>query len=309
MVGSAGAAPEQSLVVVQTDAAQHLVTLRWLLLSPSLLRPTPSAAAGSFVWSAGDAQRVTQWLDSLQAQPEALVQWMQARTTKRLGHHAEHLLEFYLTHGPVHQLQAAHVQLRSESGATLGEIDFLVTDDHGQRLHWELAVKFFLCMSTASSVTPHDFLGPNNVETLAHKWNMVFAKQLAHTPPAPWNEHAWQALAFTRGWMFYRWGFTVPTCEALHADHCKGWWIAHADMQLLPAARYVHLPRLQWMAPITSTAMMANGVQLLEREAMAQHLAQYWAANPGRDDAQMIAQLGDGDETTEAQRFFIHYSQ
>ena len=294
------------------DAAQHLAALRWLLLSPSLLHPTPSALANSFSWNTDDARQVDQWLDDLKLQPDALLRWMQARPSKRLGHHAEHLLEFYLTHGPVHTLQAAHLQLRGESGAkaasTVGEIDFLLKDGLGHRLHWELAVKFFLCMSNASSVTPDDFLGPNNVETLAHKWNKVFAKQLTHLPPAPWNANTWTAQAFTRGWMFYRWGFAVPSCDALHTDHCKGWWIEHAHMHDLPNARYVHLPRLQWMAPITSLTMLANDAALLPRDAMAQTLADYWAASQGRDDAQMVARLSDGDQPVEVQRFFIRCS-
>ncbi len=267
----------------------------------------PSALADSFVWTPQDAHSVSDWLTQLQLSSDALVQWMQTRTTKRLGHRAEHLLEFYLTHGPVHQLQAAHVQLRGNTGATLGEIDFLLTGPQGQRLHWELAVKFFLCMSSASSVSPDDFLGPNNIETLAHKWNKVFAKQLTHTPPAPWGAHAWQAQAITRGWMFYRWGCAVPTCAALNPHHCKGWWIQHADMQLLPAARYVHLSRLQWMAPVAALSMLASGTQLLQRDAMAHTLAQHWAASQGRDDAQMIVQLSDGDLPAEVQRFFIRY--
>ncbi len=248
------------------------------------------------------------WLRTLDAQPDLLLEWMQARHTRRLGHYAEHLLEFYLSKGPTHTLHAARIQLQSPQGVTQGEMDFLLTDMQGRRLHWELAVKFFLCMSSASSITAMDFLGPNGVETLAHKWHKVFERQLACMPPAPWSDHPWQAQAFTRGWMFYRWGSAVPTCDALHPAHCKGWWIDHAQMHQLPVARYLHLPRLQWMAPVTLAAIGADEVAH-EREAMAEHLAQYWASNPGREDAQMVVQLTEGadtsDQAQEIQRFFI----
>ena len=206
----------QDRATANPPAAQHLAALRWLLLSPHFLQPTPAARVGVFKWSAGESAGVELWLQRQAAQPETLLQWMAVRPTKRLGHYAEHLLEFYLTHSAVHTLQAAHVQLRGETGATLGEIDFLLTDSYGHRLHWELAVKFFLCMSTSSTVAPSDFFGPNNVETLAHKWHKVFEKQLTHMPPPPWSDHTWQPQAFTRGWMFYRWGHAVPSCLALN---------------------------------------------------------------------------------------------
>ena len=302
-------------------AAQHLAALRWLLVSPSFLQPTPASSAGVFEWSAGELAGVEQWLQSLAAQPDVLLQWMDARRTKRLGHYAEHLLEFYLLHSAVHTLQAAHLQLRGETGATLGEIDFLLANAHGHRLHWELAVKFFLCMSTASMVAPSDFLGPNNVETLAHKWHKVFEKQLTHTPPSPWNDFTWQPQAFTRGWMFYRWGYPVPSCPALNPAHCKGFWTPLADMADLPAARYVHLSRLQWMAPVAFIDMLDShghghddsegGVapQLLSREETAQALGHYWAESGGRRDAQMLAQLSDGEHPREVQRFFIRHNE
>ena len=298
-------------------ALQHLAALRWLLLSPSFLQPTPAASASVFEWCVGESAGAKEWLQRLAAQPETLLQWMDARPTKRLGHYAEHLLEFYLTHSAVHHLQAAHLQLRGETGATLGEIDFLLTDASGRRLHWELAVKFFLCMSTASTVAASDFLGPNNVETLAHKWHKVFEKQLAHTAPPPWNENTWQPQAFTRGWMFYRWGRQVPRCPALNPAHCKGFWTPHADMADLPSARYVHLSRLQWMAPVASIDMLDGdcdsggdgSAQMLNRSEMAQTLERCWKESGDRRDAQMVAQLSDGEHPREVQRFFIRHNE
>jgi uncharacterized protein len=275
---------------VSTAPAQHLAALRWLLLSPPLV-VSPDAVAQLACFTPQERASIEQWLQALQADSTALTDWMHTRSEARIGRYAERLLEFYLTYGPQHRLAAAHVRLRSEvNGLTVthGELDFLLTNTQGQHLHWELAVKFFLCTATGDTATPADFVGPNGVETLAHKWHKLFARQLAHKPPEPWNVHTWQSQAFTRGWMFYQWGSVVPHCAALHADHCKAWWVDWADMHQLPEGQYVHLPRLQWMAIATP---LAGDVVLYSRDEMKLHLRQLWGITERGTDAQMIVQL------------------
>ena len=276
----------------------HLAALRWLLLSPPLVALPQGASAQLAQFSPGERSGITQWLNALQAQPGALVDWMHTRAEVRIGRYAEQLLAFYLTHGPQHRLLAAHVPLRSivqggKNPVTLthGELDFLLTDATGQHLHWELAVKFFLCTATGSVANPTDFIGPNGIETLAHKWHKLFARQLAHTPPAPFDTQRWQPQAFTRGWMFYRWGAEVPRCAALHADHAQAWWVNVGQIFELPEGDYVHLPRLQWMAPVTYAAQLNSDNVVLQRDAMARYLQVLFASNPGKGSAQMVARL------------------
>jgi uncharacterized protein len=195
-------------------ASAHLAALGWLLLSSPLVVVPPGAAAQLASFTDGESAAITRWLHSLQADSQALVAWMQAKPEVRIGRYAERLLEFYLSHAPsssaspvaahapshlsphlsphsspqqsLHSLVAAHVPLRSEVNGlrvTQGELDFLLTNAQGQHLHWELAVKFFLCTATGDVATPADFIGPNGVETLAHKWHKLFARQLTHMPP------------------------------------------------------------------------------------------------------------------------------
>jgi uncharacterized protein len=275
---------------VNTAPAQHLAALRWLLLSPPLV-VSPDAASQLASFTPQECASIGQWLQALEADSSALVDWMHTRTEARIGRYAERLLEFYLSHGPQHQLVAAHVPLRSEvSGLTVthGELDFLLTNAQDRHLHWELAVKFFLCTATGDTATPADFIGPNGVETLAHKWHKLFAKQLAHKPPEPWNARTWQSQAFTRGWMFYRWGNVVPHCTALHTDHCKAWWIDWMNIDQLPEGQYVHLRRLQWMA---TTTPLGGDVVLYSRNEMKLHLRQLWSTTERATDAQMIVLL------------------
>jgi uncharacterized protein len=287
---------------------QHLAALRWLLLSPPLV-VAPDASTQLAVFSAADRDMIADWLTSLEHDDSLLTEWISSRSEVRIGRYAESLLAFYLTHGPLHRLTAAHVPIRSEINGlkiTHGELDYLLTHANGQRLHWELAVKFFLCTGTDDIATPLDFLGPNGVETLAQKWHKLFAKQLKHVPPEPWNSHTWQPQAFTRGWMFYRWGSAVPSCEALHVDHCKAWWIDWVDMAQLPQGRYSHLARLHWMAPVHSIAQLGAGAQMYTLEAMADHLQTLWGTTQRSTDAQMLVLWSE--DGRELYRYFVRPS-
>jgi uncharacterized protein len=302
-----------------TPASAHVAALRWLLLSPPLVVAPPGAGAQLAGFTEAEQVAIKHWLGGLQANPHALLAWMQAKPEVRIGRYAERLLEFYLTYAPtlpssqspLHSLLASHVPLRSEVNGikvTHGELDFLLATAQGQHLHWELAVKFFLCTATGNVATPEDFIGPNGVETLAHKWHKLFARQLNHTPPAPWSTQVWQPQAFTRGWMFYRWGRDVPYCAALHPQHSYGWWTDVANMHTLPEAAYAYLPRLHWMAPVLSVAQLGPQSVVLARDAMAVHLRALWADTAHRQDAKMLVQFGgqtsDGSPK-ELQRFFI----
>lgn len=330
--------------VPTASAAQHLAALRWLLLSPALvLAPqastvapqastvAPQADGQLAVFSEAEQRSIGQWLEALQADSSQLTQWMQSRPEARIGRYAERLLEFYLIHGPTHRLQAAHVPLRSALNGlmvTHGELDFLLTIEPGpqqqqsltlqepQYLHWELAVKFFLCTATGDTATPADFIGPNGVETLAHKWHKLFANQLtrahSHTLPAPYNAHTWQPQAYTRGWMFYRWGHSVPRCVALHPEHGQGWWVNAADFATLPQAEYAFLPRLHWMAILADLAQLGSQAVVLQRDAMAVYLQTERASSGRTHDALMVAQLDatlagppGGQARSEVRRFFI----
>lgn len=301
-------------------ASAHLAALRWLLLSPPLVVVPPGARAQLASFTDVERAGIAQWLDSLQANPSNLLAWMQAKPEVRIGRYAESLLEFYLLHAPahaassmpLHRLLAAHVPLRSAINGlkvTQGELDFLLTNAQGQHLHWELAVKFFLCTATGNVATPTDFIGPNGVETLAHKWHKLFARQLTHTPPAPWSTQPWQPQAFTRGWMFYRWGVAVPRCDALHPQHGQGWWVDVAEMHAVPNALYAYLPRLHWMAPLASVEQLGPQAVVLARDAMAVHLRALWASGVRSTDAHMVVQLGECGVSLggacEVQRFFV----
>lgn len=151
--------------------------LGWLLASPSLLTAVPGAPLAQPWPDAAGRSTVEAWLTALDAQPEPLHRALDGFRPTRLGRYAECLLEYFLTHGPSLRLVAANLPLRS-NGKTLGEVDFLVDAPDGQRLHWELAVKCYLCAPVRDGASLADFVGPNLVDRFDRKRSRLLDHQL-----------------------------------------------------------------------------------------------------------------------------------
>jgi uncharacterized protein len=269
-----------------SEVAAHchaLADLRWLLLSPPLLdaRFAPIAEL-----TGEQRMQIDVWLIEQQACPEPLLAWLDAHqpsTEKnwRLGRYAEKLLEFFLRFGPTHQLIVANLPLRrttpdQQAGrpnhhTTIGEIDYLLTDNLGKRWHWELAVKYFLYRPQADqrSAEAIDFIGPDAAETMDTKLSKLIDRQLRNLPTEPYSQHAWQAAAFTRGWIFYHLESAADqdyehagASGILSAQHCFGWWLEHSKVSQIdgvlgqvlrsrsaaPIAYARIIPRARWLA-------------------------------------------------------------
>jgi uncharacterized protein len=299
---------------------RDLAALRWLLAAPPLLS---AHAAQQFNPQAGVAHFTPQeqasiehWLQSVEAAPQALHAFLAVARSKvgghqpgvlRLGRYAEKLLEFFLLHGPTHRLTVANLPLRHApeqrsaiDHTTRGEIDFLLRDAQDTPLHWELAVKYFLCHATGPTAQAQDFIGPDAAETFSRKLTKLFARQLAHTAPAPHDAVPWQPQAFARGWMFYRVGRAIPTCALLDPAHCKGGWLPFDELEALPDALYVLLDRQHWMPPVQYADMRTAVL----RKQLHARLQQVWtSAHRPHISALLIAQVDThGNETV---RYFV----
>jgi hypothetical protein len=114
--------------------------LAWLLLAPRLLS---ESAFGPLLAQAPLDLDLLDWLYALDADPAPLHIALAGLKTPRVGHYAERLVHFVLSHSPQFRLIAANLPLRVEK-QTVGECDFLMEDLEGHRLHWELAVKCYL---------------------------------------------------------------------------------------------------------------------------------------------------------------------
>ena len=136
--------------------------LAWLLFSPDLLSTSRAGAPLAHpAATATERQTTLAWLAALDRDPAALHAQVHKPSLTRLGFYAEALLEYFLTQGPHARLIAANIPLRT-AGLTLGEVDFLLQDVRGERLHWELAVKFYLHIGEGDrAATLAHYVGPN----------------------------------------------------------------------------------------------------------------------------------------------------
>lgn len=230
--------------------------LAWLLFSPDLLSEwgagAPLAGPASTVPA---RQAVVDWLRVVDLDPAAIHASVHRPGLKRLGFYAEALLEYFLAHGPAAKLIAANIPLRA-AGQTLGEIDFLLENQLGERLHWELAVKFYLHVGTDSMMpaTLASFVGPNLQDRLDLKRARLLQHQLKLSARDEFASlgfgGSWRAELFVKGRLFYRAEPSHLPME-LAVDHLRGWWQTVSDWRdsvSREADAVVMLPRLDWLA-------------------------------------------------------------
>nr|WP_260854621.1 DUF1853 family protein [Paraburkholderia sp. BCC1884] len=229
--------------------------LAWLLLSADLLRAQPPVGILATPFDTPHAFHATvDWLRALDAAPEPLHRNLAEPRITRLGRYAERLLGWFLENGPGARLIAAGVPLRRD-GVTLGECDFLLRTQAGERLHWELAVKCYLHAGDSRAQLA-DYVGPN----LKDRFDLKLAHVLNHQLPLSAREefasvgHAgpWTPQMFIKGWLFCRHGETPVDPDALDPAHGCGWWVTRSDWPAFSATHarcWRPLPRLEWLAP------------------------------------------------------------
>ncbi|WP_323120744.1 DUF1853 family protein [Burkholderia alba] len=230
--------------------------LGWLLSSADLLAGSPGAPLAR-PWAA--SAEAAEWLAELDRRPEPLRRMLAHANPTRLGRYAEYLLRYFATHAPALRLVAANLPLRSQ-GRTLGECDFLIETEQGERLHWELAVKCYLCAATSGAAVLGDFVGPTLVDRFDLKRIRLVEHQLRLTEREAFaslgHPGPWVAQMFVKGWLFYVTGDGVAIDDPpeLNATHPRGFWVTHtawpamADAQAA-GTRWIVLPRLAWLAP------------------------------------------------------------
>ena len=262
--GDASARLAALLAALRDPAVRDLA---WLLFSPDLLRAQRDAPLAEPWESPHEVDACVAWLASLDREPLPLHRALAASRSTRLGRYAEALLGSLLRDGPGATLVAAHLPLRC-AGRTLGECDFLVETSGGRRLHWELAVKCYLCVDGGGGRLS-DFVGPNLRDRFDRKRAHLVDHQLRLSArdefallglPGPWH-----AQMFVKGWLFYRArgaDVTWPAPAELARCHPRGWWVTHDDWPAFAdthrAAGWSVLPRLDWLAPRRLDAAVAR---------------------------------------------------
>ena len=228
--------------------------LAWLLFSPDLLSASHAGAPLACAVARDKPEAALSWLAALDQNPAALHAQVHKPSLKRLGLYAEALLEYFLRHGPGARLVAANVPLRA-SGQTLGEVDFLLHNSRRERLHWELAVKFYLHIGEGAARLS-DYVGPNLQDRFDLKHDRLLKHQLGLSARDEFAslgfEGPWRAELFIKGRLFYRRGDAPTLPPELAGDHLRGWWMTVSEWQETKRDEAVAVvPRLAWLAERT----------------------------------------------------------
>ncbi|WP_250439598.1 DUF1853 family protein [Caballeronia sp. AZ1_KS37] len=237
--------------------------LAWLLFAPDLLREGDAALAHPFA-STAERDATLVWLKALDAAPQPLHDHARDPKFTRLGIYAESLIRFFLAHGPAARLIAANVPLRQQR-RTIGECDFLLESADGARLHWELAVKFYLHIDdsdgdAARAARLSNYVGPNLQDRFDIKHERLLTHQLALTRRAEFAllgfDGPWQAQLFIKGRLFYHGlgGDEVVPAREIGEHHLRGWWLTASEWRDARSnasddeRAWVVQPRMAWLA-------------------------------------------------------------
>lgn len=194
---------------------------------------------------------LSQWLANLQRHPQPLQRFVEQESRRRLGHHFERLILFYLTHAPDQPLQLLDHNLpiysRNSAGhqITIGELDFLLSSPT-DRVHLETAVKFFLGIEFAGKV---HWLGPGLEDRLDHKLRHLQEHQLPlsqrlETPSAmPFQRHFW-----LKGHLFHPWQQTLALGSSMLAQPLTHRWLSCTQaLDVTEDGQWLALPKASWL--------------------------------------------------------------
>lgn len=251
--------------------------LAWCLFSPELMQGSTPLTS--------EIDKAHLQLQRLDHQPAPLERWMSARAVRRLGFRFEALWHYWLTHSDEHSGLEHQFNLQlSAGGKTVGELDCLSFDgDHERLVHRELAVKFYLAVTSDRlpehwrSDEPIQYIGVGARDRLDLKHQQLFEKQRHHLESTEHWQHLpdrWQGAALhtevhTRGRIFYPWDDTlaeVATSRYLHPNHLRSVWLPLSEFASLPVGQWRLLEKPQWFAPIQRDDSVIDHRQLIDLE-------------------------------------------
>lgn len=279
-----------SLNLQAPPSRRHRVVrdMEWVLSSPPLLNPPAENRSPIKWWSPRDcehAHRVSLlWLDQLDNDPSALINFLAQTNDHRLGHYFEQLLTYWLLwpDNPLYQLITHHLPIR-ESGRTLGELDFLVKDKQTQSIqHWEVAVKFYLGLKTPTQQVR--WYGTNQQDRLDKKVARLTRHQLCQgqhpdvlrtLQKLGYDASPPQAVCMLKGRLFYPKNVNIaewapPYASSLVSDD---WWLSE-DAFLTHYAnsplKWICLTKAQWLAPLDEHDCRSLHSEILSTAALIQ---------------------------------------
>ena len=246
------------------DSEQAERDLVWAITSPSLLNTSDERVEPPHPLSPDDVDA------------SDLADFLSQKATHRVGHYFELLVLYYLLR--IRRVDVvAHGRALRVAGQTLGELDFLFRDETGRLIHWETAVKFYLCFDDGTASGP-EYIGPNAADTFDRKTRRLFDHQL-QLPVTDFGDLSCRR-AFVKGRVFYH--VTADDLkdrdDRLASEHLRGQWLRASEVdQFLTYGKCCGFRRLtkpHWLSPEVVTGPAHS---LVERHEFAQQLSQHFA--------------------------------
>ncbi|MCH8498562.1 MAG: DUF1853 family protein [Marinobacter sp.] len=225
--------------------------LHWLCQAPSLI--TGDLALNIPRYLPAD---LADTMSRLRSEPTRVMSYIDP-DTRRLGHYFEHLYHLLLEQVLGWQVLARNLPVRTATGHTLGELDFIVRNpQNGQVEHHEIAVKFYLGLPLPDQ--PVRWYGPDTRDRLDRKVKRLLQHQAtlcqrpealaalnALTIPAPECSRV-----FMPGYLFYPDHQTLPCPEGINPAHERGdWQRLDNSAPPLPGEHWIPLSKTDWLSP------------------------------------------------------------
>jgi len=210
----------------------------------------------------------------------------------RVGRYFEQLVHYWLVHVRGVEMLGAGLQIR-DGKRTIGELDFVYRDEHGQIVHCEVSVKFFLHHARAG--TSH-FPGPNALDNFERKAARLFDQQLElsrqHYPSVQRRD------AIVKGMAFYRGGRPRELPRRMHRGHASGAWLRDSELEQLERRAPLNAAvarKPYWLAPQVDA-------RLKPVAALVAELRAHFDGGPGHP---VMLSLRDPDTAAEVERTFV----
>ena len=230
--------------------------LAWAIASPPLMQPAGSACHWfSPEWYMQRYSAAQEWLKKLDQDPTSLIEQLDAQRDRRLGNYFETLLAYWLGADSRFDLIERNLPIR-EAGNTLGELDFIVRDNHsGLNYHWEVAVKFYL--GVGDTRQRNNWHGPGRRDRLDIKLDHLQHRQ-SLLCRLPQTREVLQQRAIEvagcavimKGRLFYPYPHTGAYPAGVSTGHLKSHWYRIGNLVATAEAKDRFRPLLRggWMA-------------------------------------------------------------
>jgi hypothetical protein len=241
--------------------------------------------------------------------------------TRRIGHYFEYLWEFIAQQCLQETVVCTNQQIRDHA-RTLGALDLLTIKDR-TLIHRELAVKFYLADGDGAHLC--NWIGPHGLDRLDLKLQHFLSHQipLLHAPLCQVNVSQrllegrlpelqnlqQESRIVLQGYLFYHWQTGPPPHlpAEINPAHPHGLWCRHSEFsQFLSAfdshrdSRWLNLPRLQWLSPVTISAENAGP---LSSEAILALLSRHFGI-PAQSSV-LLAKMVINRQWHESMRVFV----